>query len=222
MLVKSGEWARRYPGAMVGMLAVRGVANCAGHQGLQAAKDRIVSELRARFPSADALKADPVLQAYRAYYRLFGKSYHVAAQLESVALKGRSLPSVNGLVDAMFAAELKNRLLTAGHDLAVLSPPFTVGAAAGGERYTTMRGEEKEPKAVDMMISDSAGVLSCILHGPDQRSRITADTRSAVYFVYAPAGVGEDPARAHLEDIRSLVLLLCPEADPQEVELVIA
>lgn len=212
MLAKTEDWAAAWPGAAVGMLVVRNTVNCVRHEGLQAEKDRIQSALRARFPTADALKADPVLLAYRAYYKGFGKTYHVLGQLESVALKGRGLPVVNGLVDTMFLVELKNRLLTAVHDLDACAPPFTVASAAGGERFTTMRGEEKEPKRGDMLIRDGSGIISSILDGPDLRTRVTADTRNAVYMVYAPKGIPEDMVRAHLEDVRACVRLFCPEA----------
>ena len=61
-----------------------------------------------------------MIQAYAAYYERFNKTYHVQLQLESVALKGKSIPRVSALVEAMFMAELENLLLTAGHDLDVV------------------------------------------------------------------------------------------------------
>ena len=41
------------------------------------------------------------------------KTYHVQHQLESVVLKGKSLPNVAALVAAMFMAERDDLLLTA-------------------------------------------------------------------------------------------------------------
>jgi hypothetical protein len=41
------------------------------------------------------------------------KTYHIALQLEPVVLKGKSLPNVAALVEAMFTAELGDLLLTA-------------------------------------------------------------------------------------------------------------
>jgi DNA/RNA-binding domain of Phe-tRNA-synthetase-like protein len=219
MLIATEDWARRYPGASIGMLVMRDAANVAGSPVVQALKERTVAGVRAAFPAPEAIKADPVLLAYRAYYKQFGKTYHVAGQLESVALKGRDLPAVSGLVDCMFAAELRDRLLTAGHDLAACVPPFTAGAAAGAERFTTMRGEEKELKPADMFIADAAGVISCVILGPDQRTRITPETRDAVYFVYAPPGVPETAVRAHLELIRDSIRLFAPQARDEELSI---
>jgi hypothetical protein len=38
-----------------------------------------------------------------------------------------------------------------------------------------------------------------------------------LFAVYAPAGVGEEPVRAHLEDIRANVQLVAPEARTVEL-----
>jgi hypothetical protein len=45
------------------------------------------------------------------------------SELESVARKGKSIPSRAALVEAMFIAELENLILTAGNDLDVVVPP---------------------------------------------------------------------------------------------------
>ncbi len=119
-----------YPGASVGILAVDGVENPPGHPALAEHVRGIEEELRRRW--AGATRADlvqlPELEAYRAYYKRFGKTYHVQLQLESVALKGKPLRASSCLVLAMFAAELHNRLLTAGHDR-VVSPATRQRAA---------------------------------------------------------------------------------------------
>ena len=41
------------------------------------------------------------------------------------------------------------------------------------------------------------GIVSSVLHGPDLRTRITADTREVLFAVYAAAGVGEAAALDH-------------------------
>ncbi len=84
-------------------------------------------QIRDRYAALDrvALQAVAPIPAYAAYYRRFGKSYHVIAQLESVARKGRDIPSVASLVEAMFMAELESLILTAGHDLDTLELSLT-------------------------------------------------------------------------------------------------
>ncbi len=135
VLTVSDSWKTTYPGAVAGALVVRGVSNPTHHAGLD---QRIATwdvELRTRFRGSDrtALRAHPILQAYAGVYRPFHKTYHVELQLESVLFKAKAMPRSPALVAAMVAAELKNGLLTAGHDLAAVEIPVTLGVAAGGD-----------------------------------------------------------------------------------------
>lgn len=220
MILTTAELSTAYPGACCGFLAVSGAANPASHAGLEQAKLALEADLRRRYPDAQALSGDPVLQAYAAYYRRFKKTYHVLLQLESVAQKGKSIPSVAGLVECMFMAELHNRLLTAVHDLTVLDLPLTVGVTRGGEKYTLMRGTEQECKPGDLYMYDRVGITSTIIYGPDLRTQVTAQTRAALFAVYAPPGIGAEAVRAHLGTILHYVRIIAPEAQVELEEVV--
>jgi len=69
------------------------------------------------------------------------------------------------------------------------------------------------------MIADAEGVISSVLYGPDQRTRITAGTKQVLFTVYAPPGIGEEAVRAHLEDIRDNVLLVAPQAQVETLKV---
>ena len=212
----------RYPGARLGILVMKGALNPPSHAGLDERKAELESGLRTRYGAMDraALRRLPVISAYDAYYRKFDKSYHVLAQLESVALKGKSLPRVAALVEAMFMAELENQILTAGHDMAAVMEPVTLGVASGAETYIGIRGREERCTAGDMMIFDSQGVISSVLHGPDSRTCITPATTEALFTSYAPEGVGGDALAAHLGMIEELVKLVSPAAEAAVKEIV--
>jgi DNA/RNA-binding domain of Phe-tRNA-synthetase-like protein len=137
----------------------------------------------------------------------------VKGQHDSVALKGKPIPSRAALVEAMFMAELKNLVLTAGHDLAALTLPVTVDVTREGDRYVLLSGREQVVRAGDMMMTDGEGIVSSVLHGPDLRTRITPGSRAVFFAAYAPPGIGHAAVRDHLEDIRAHVLLLAPEAE---------
>jgi DNA/RNA-binding domain of Phe-tRNA-synthetase-like protein len=214
MFTVSEAWKTTYPGAAVGTLAMRDVANPKRHTALDERKEELENQLRSRFADYDraALNALPTLQAYNAYYKRYKKTYHVQLQLESVVFKGKSLPHVAALVEAMFMAELKNLLLTAGHDLEALQRPVRIDVAEGSERYIRLNGQEQKLKPGDMMIADGQGVISSVLYGPDHRTRITSETRQVFFTVYAPPGIGEQAVYEHLQDIQANVLLVAPEA----------
>jgi len=221
MYTVSERWKTTYPEAAVGILAMRDVANPRQHPALEARKTELENQLRAQFAGYDrsAIKTLPTIQAYSKYYRRFRKTYHIQHQLESVALKGKSIPRVAALVEAMFMAELKNLLLTAGHDLQAIEMPVGIDVADGSERYVRINGREQELKPGDMMIADARGIISSVLYGPDYRARITSETRQVLFTVYAPPGIGEATVYEHLQDIRANVLLVAPEAGVETIKV---
>ena len=212
MLILTENWRRQYEGASMGVLIVEN-AQCAGlSEPLEAQRRQVEADLRAAFASKEELEASAVLEAYGQYYKRFKKTYHVKQQLESVIFKGKCIPSVTPLVEAMFMAELKNGLLTAGHDLAQVQGTLTLDAANGEETYVLINGKEQTLKVQDMFLRDDVGVLSSILYGPDQRTRIRPETKNAVFTVYAPTGIARKAVEQHLEDIYSYVRLAAPQA----------
>ncbi len=221
MLKISETWCKIYPGAAVGLLAMKPVVNPPQHVGLEQKKLELEADIRQRHAGSDkaGLKALPVLQAYAAYYKGFNKSYHVQLQLESLLFKGKSLPRIAALVETMFMAELDNLLLTAGHDWDRIKLPLCLDIGKGDEKYVALNGREVAVKSGDMFIADSTGVISSIIGGPDQRTRITSATQCALFTVYAPPGIGEAAVRKHLLDIRAYVLLLAPRAEAEALEI---
>jgi len=220
MMEASEKWKKQYPGAVVGVLVIRGAENPAGHPALDAQAARIETELREKYSAAgkQALKASPVIAAYESYYKAFRKTYHVTAQLESVIWKGRGIPSVSSMVKAMFMAELSNMLLTAGHDLGKVTLPLSLDIGSAGETYAALGGAEKDVKEGDMRISDASGIISSIIGGPDQRTSISSQTRDLLFTVYAPPGIGEALVRSHLAEIERLVKMAAPRAVAEPVE----
>jgi DNA/RNA-binding domain of Phe-tRNA-synthetase-like protein len=215
------SWKTTYPDAHAGILVMHGVDNPATCPELERRKQDLEEQLRTRFIGQDrkALDTIPTISVYNAYYKQFKKTYHVQAQLESIAFKGRTIPSVGAVVTAMFMAEVKNLLLTAGHDLDSLQLPVTLDAAGGDEHYTLLRGQEQVLKAGDMMMADQTGVISSIVYGPDQRTQIRPQTRNVLFAVYAPAGISMEAVQMHLQGICNYVRIVSPTASVKTLQV---
>ena len=215
----SDRWRETYPQAAAGLLAVRRAANPKDCPELNQPKKEVEETLKASFADREAIKSHPLVAAYNAYYKKFKKTYHLLNQVESIALKGKSIPRVAALVEAMFMAELKNLLLTAGHDRQAVQGLIRVDVAAGGEEYLSLSGRPQRLKAQDMFMADGEGVISSVLYGPDERTRITPTTTEAVFTVYAPPGVGAGAVRDHLEDLAGYVRLISPKVEVESLEV---
>jgi DNA/RNA-binding domain of Phe-tRNA-synthetase-like protein len=222
ILAVDPSWREAHPGASVGVIALRGVTNPATHDGLNTLASALEETLRARLGNADreTIRAMPPLPAYATYYKRWGQRYHVAMQLESVAQKGKALPRVAALVEAMFIAELGNLLLTAGHDLEMLELPVRLSAGSG-ESFTGPNGKEMTVKEGDMVIADAQGrVLSAIITGPSDFARIGPETTSALFYTYAPPGIDPVVVSNHLDEIERNVRLISLDADVAGREIV--
>ena len=221
MLEITPAWKSAFPGAHVGVLVMRNASNPAHHIELEKQKAELEEDLRKQFAGQDraAIASHPILKIYGEYYKSFKKTYQVQLQRESIVLKGKSIPTVASLVECMFMAEVKNMLLTAGHDLDMLQLPLTLDVTTGNESYVLLRGENQIVKAGDMMISDGLGIISNIIYGPDQRTQINASTRNVVFTVYTPAGIAQPLIEQHLQGIRDYVLVIAPQAQVALLEI---
>ena len=218
MLIISDEIKKIYPEALLGILAIRNVCNPNQHEELDRCKLELENNLREKYAGLDKayLKNMEPIKTYSDYYKRFKKTYHVLLQLESIVFKNKSIPRVASLVEVMFMAELKNLLLTAGHDLDAIDLPIKLDVSIGGEKYTLINGQEKELLPNDMMVSDLQGITSSIIYGPDKRTQIKPDTRNVLFVVYAPPGIEKSKVFQHLQDIQKYVHIISPKS---EVEL---
>ncbi len=219
MLNVTDDWKKAFPGAHVGVLSMGGVLNPDHHPALDDVKRKLEDNLRTKFNDPAQIKALHQIKAYTAYYKRFKKTYHVQHQLDSIVFRGKSIPKVAALVEAMFIAELKNMLLTAGHDRDSIKGRITLHVSKGTERYIRINGQEQELKAGDMMIADEQSVISNVIYGPDRRTMITPKTRNALFTVYGAPGIGELEIRNHLEDIAAHVRLIAPDACVEALEI---
>jgi DNA/RNA-binding domain of Phe-tRNA-synthetase-like protein len=110
------EWRSAHRGAVIGLLELSGVENI--HSSIQLDNQKRETEARLReryngFTRQDFLSL-PVISAYDQYYKRFNKTYHVQLQVESIVLKGKSLPNVSPLVDSNFIAEVDTLVLNSG------------------------------------------------------------------------------------------------------------
>jgi len=221
MMSVSEQWLAKYPDAMVGVLVLRGIENRRRPPFFQEAKEELERRMRERFAglNRERLKTDPVISAYDAYYRKHRKTYHVLLQLETVTAKEKPISGPSALVEAMFMAELDNRLLTAGYDLDFIDGNLIADVAQGGETYLGLGRRSLTTKAGDLMILDEEGILSSVIYGPDHRTRIRKSTENAVFTVYGPKGIPRQLVENHLVDIENYVSLISREVSRELLQV---
>lgn len=206
-------WKAIHQGAVMGLMAMEGLMNPRLCPDLESAKKDLLSELRQRLDGKKDIRAWPVIEAYTTYYKRFKKTYHLRLQLESVIVKGKPLPRVAALVEAVFMAELKNGLLTAIHDLDRTTGPISILSSQGGEVYRGLTGKEVVLKPGDMYSADAEGPICSVIYGPDRRTAVGDQTVRALFVVYGVPGIKAGQVEDHLKNMENNARLVSPEAE---------
>lgn len=204
------EFRAALPEGIFGALIVRRCANRSRPVSLQTEQRAVEQALRARFP-CDSIDAHPISRAYAGYFKRFGARYPVVHQAKTI-LSGRPIQSPSALVEVMFTAEVDSLVLTSGHDLDVLNGSLRVDVAREGDLYTKISGKEQALKPGDMVVRDDEGIIASVLYGPDFRTRLRQESRTALYGAWAPIGLTVAAVEAHLETLSRLLRREWPEA----------
>jgi DNA/RNA-binding domain of Phe-tRNA-synthetase-like protein len=210
-----------YPDAKFGLLVIKGFKSDAGVD-FAPFKEREIAAIRAQhanYGRQDYLLSEPACHYVR-FYKRFKKTYHVMLQLESILLKGKSIPDTPPLVQAMFLSEMKHSLLTAGHDLDRMQPPLAFGVAAGGERFTGLAEQQIELYAGDIYMRDAGGVVVSVIYGQDNRTRITQETRNVLFVTYGVEGMTPSQIRAGLDDLLAYIKVLDSTVVPEFIGVI--
>jgi DNA/RNA-binding domain of Phe-tRNA-synthetase-like protein len=215
------DWRAAHPGAFIGLLEASGIANDRPCPALDTRKREIEAGVRARYGGLTRrdLLALPVMAAYDAHYKRFNKTYHVQLQVESIALKGRSLPNVSPAVDANFAAEVETLVLTAGHDVDRLQGTIQMDVSRAGDQMVQMNGTVKDLRPGDMIMRDARGISCSIIYGQDNESPISPRSTRVLYVAYAPAGVAAGRVELQLRLIEENLRLCSPAAVVEQCRL---
>ena len=186
-----------YPTAHFGGLTIHNQQNQNKHPDLEQAKRQLEKTIRETYSDP---KEDSVVQNYADYYQRWEKTYPIEFQINSIK-KGRTFPQVSTLVDSMFLAELKNRILTSGHDRDTIQGELVYDLADEGEEYTKLNDRKQVLVKNDIILRDEEGVLASILFGPAARTSITMNTVNPLYYAWCPIGFTTEAVDIHLSSI---------------------
>jgi len=186
-----------FPNIKIGILEVRNLINKKFDPRLEEEKRKLETFIRKNYIDVKNLE---VIKNYNHFFKKFEKTYPIEFQLKSI-LKGKNLPSVSTVIEAMFMAELKNMFLTAGHDLDSLKGNLETKLSTGTEKYVKINLKEHSLKAEDIFTTDDIGIISSILYGPDNRTRITENTKNYLFFSYFPYGEDNENIKQHFKNI---------------------
>lgn len=192
-----------FPDGVFGTLVAHDCPNRSRATTVHADERAAEARLRERFPG-ETIAADPIARAYAGYFHRYGGRYPVVHQAKSI-LAGQRIESASVLVEILFTAEVNSLVLTSGHDFHALVGALRVDVAQPGETYTRLSGKEQALKPGDMVVRDAAGVIACVFHGPDFRTRLRADSDAVLFGAWCPTGIPAAVVEVHLNTLGELL-----------------
>lgn len=207
MITISSKAKAMYPDLCIGALLIKNINNSYLNSEMYNASRALEKDLRMQYGSLTRkeLNNTEVLSGYFSYCKKFTKTYHVLLQLESIIFKDKQIPSVSPLVQSMFMGELKNHFLSSVHDYAFVEEPLHLDLSNGEEAFTYFNGEKRILKKEDLYIKDNKDIISAILYGMDEKTKVTEKTTEALYTVYVPFKIEGKKILLHLEDMAKFV-----------------
>ncbi|MHB9031505.1 MAG: hypothetical protein ACYC6L_00510 [Anaerolineae bacterium] len=211
----------QYPAAPFGVLAVRGFkpAPCASLAQVIERELNVIRAAHSNYVRQEYMLTEPVCHYVR-YYRRFKKTYHILLQLESVLLKGKTIPDTLPAVQALLLAELKHALNTVGADQACLQPPLYMDTALGGENFMGAGGQPIVLSTGDLYLRDERGAFVSLIYGQDNRTRITQESCDLLFVTFGVEGVTRGQVLAHLEDLLAYLRVFDPDAAVETLEVI--
>ena len=191
-----------YPDLKVAIIEIRLSEEPKFNQELTDLKKELEAKIRKDYKNPENLSR---IIKYNSFYKKFDSKVPMEFQIKSI-LNNKEIPTFNPIVTCMFMAELKNIILTAGHDLDKLSEEIEVLCSEGNEEYTKINGKIQKLKKNDIFAKNSLNIISSVLYGPDSKTKITGETKNCLFMCYS-FGLNDKELRNHLNDLAGYLKL---------------
>lgn len=156
-------------------------------------------------------------KAISRFYKTQGEKNrsHIESLIKSIA-NGKSIKSVNFIVDSVMIAELRNAVLLGVHDVDRLEGDIILDVASEGERFTGIGNHSVITRQNEVVLRDEIGIWASYTQGPDARTVVDAATKNIIVLGFFTP---ETRREAILEAIGDGVSLLLGVAKGESEEI---
>jgi DNA/RNA-binding domain of Phe-tRNA-synthetase-like protein len=162
---------------------------------LEKFKTEVMSQIQEEY-DLSSVKDQPIFRAYRDFFWRVGidptKNRPAAEALIRRILRGRTLPSINTLVDAYNLASIMSRIALATFDADKLEGNLLMRFAEEGEKFLGI-GMEKPLilKGGEIVISDAEKLVAIYPYRDANSTKITEKTENVTIVVCGAPGINE-------------------------------
>lgn len=185
----------RFPGLKVLTVRIGNVSIERESGELEKFKDKVISQVQEK-RDLEELKDVPVFRKYRDFFWEIDidptKTRPASEALVRRVLQGKTLPTINTLVDAYNLASLKSEIPLAAFDKNTLKGEITMRFAEKEEKFHGIGMDKpKELEGGEIVISDSEKLIAIYPYRDSEETKITTDTTDVLLMVCGVPGVGK-------------------------------
>lgn len=189
----SGKVRDRFPNLKVLTSCIEGVKVDRKSEELERFKEEVIEGVREEH-ELDELKDVPIFRTYRDFFWEMGidptKTRPAAEALVRRVLQGKTLPTINTLVDAYNLASLASGIPLAAFDLRSLEGDLTMRFAREGEEFLGIGMDESTRlDGGEMVVSDSEKLIAIYPYRDSEETKVNLGTDAVLLMVCGVPGV---------------------------------
>ncbi|MDI9643679.1 MAG: phenylalanine--tRNA ligase beta subunit-related protein [Candidatus Verstraetearchaeota archaeon] len=213
MVLIDDQVRRSFPGLRVVELQIEGLRVVDAAPSLEEEKLKVASEVRSKY-TLESLKEQPLVRKYRDFFWEVGvdptKTRPASEALIRRILSGRSIPTVNTLVDAYNIASVRSGVPIAAFDADRIGGSIKMRFARAGESFLGI-GMEKEMRlrGVEVVLDDGCEIIAVYPYRDAERTKVTLSTKNAVLLICGVPGVEDGVLEGAKEVCQGIVLAYC-------------
>lgn len=127
------------------------------------------------------------IETYDRFFRSFGYDCPLPKHLNRTIHSG--FPKYNLMVDNHFMAEMCAGILVAVTDYDRFDGALTLDRAEEGQICRGIGGRDMRTKEGEIVLRDEKEIVCVLCQGPDEKTRVTEDTRNVLFYAYAVPGI---------------------------------
>jgi DNA/RNA-binding domain of Phe-tRNA-synthetase-like protein len=187
MVVKfslSPAYIAYYQGVPFGLALISGCQNFVSPPGFDHYRRKLLREMRKR---ENLARISERIDIYDQFFQGFGYECPLPKHLRRTIHSG--FPKYNLMVDAHFMAEMCGGILVAVADYDRFEGALTLDIASDGEICRGMGGRDMTTKKDEIVLRDEREIVCVLCQGPDEKTRISDDTRNVLFYAYGVPGI---------------------------------
>jgi len=180
----SPAYIAHYEGVPFGLTLISGCQNFTSPPGFDLYRRKLLRKMRKRENLAHISER---IDIYDQFFQSFGYECPLPKHLRRTINSG--FPKYNLMVDAHFMAEMCGGILVAVADYDRFDGALTLDIANDGEISRGMGGREMRTKKGEIVLRDEKEIVCVLCQGPDEKTRISEDTRNVLFYAYGIPGI---------------------------------